>query len=93
MSQNNSAKHQYADQTTKGGVLALISYSLMKQGFDDEFVAIVIPFVAMFLSWTSTKVGDKKIASFFGINGKNDGKPIKVNPSKKSASMKSAKRK
>ena len=90
MSQSNSTKQQYADQTTKAGMLALISYSFMKQGFDDEFIAIVIPFVAMFLSWASTKVGDKKLASFFGINGKNDGKLLKVSPTKKTAVKKSA---
>jgi hypothetical protein len=78
MSQNNSTKQQYADQTTKGGVLGIITYLFMKWNFDPAFIALALPLIAAGLSWASTQIGDSEVASFFGIDGKNDGKPVKV---------------
>lgn len=78
MSQKNSTKQQYADQTTKGGVLGIITYLFMKWNLDPAFVAMALPLIAAGLSWASTQIGDSEVASFFGIDGKNDGKPVKV---------------
>ena len=78
MKQSNSAKQQYADQTTKGGILGIVTYAFMKWNVDPAFVALALPLVAAGLSWASTQMGDKELASFFGIDGNGDGKPVKV---------------
>lgn len=78
MSQVNSTKQQYADQTTKGGVLGIVTYLFMKWNVDPAFVAMSLPLIAAGLSWASTQIGDKELASFFGIDGNGDGKPVKV---------------
>ena len=78
MSQNNSTKQQYADQTTKGGVLGIVTYLFMKWNLDPAFIAMTLPLIAAGLSWASTQIGDSEVASFFGVDGKNDGKPVIV---------------
>ena len=39
---------------------------------------MTLPLIAAGLSWASTQIGDSEVASFFGVDGKNDGKPVKV---------------
>ena len=88
MAQFNSTKQQYADQTTKGGVLGIVSYLFMKFNLDPALIAMSLPLVAALLSWASTQMGDNELASFFGIDGKNDGKPVKVSSAKKASPKK-----
>jgi len=85
-------KQQTTDQAAKGGVLGIITYLLIKWNVDAALIAMTTPVLAAVLSWASTKIGDPAIASFFGTEGNNDGKPMKV-AKKKTAAKKTTSRK
>ena len=74
----NMQKQQTTDQAAKGGVLGIVTYLLIKWNVDAALIAMTTPVLAAILSWASTKIGDPTIASFFGTEGNNDGKPMKV---------------
>ncbi len=55
---------QVADQTLKGVILGAVAYLLVKFNVNAEAQAGVITGVTAALAYLSTKVGDKKVASF-----------------------------
>lgn len=67
--------NQTADQGTKGGILGIITYLLIKYNVDPALTALSLPVLAVALSWASTKVGDPNVAAFFGAN---DSKPLNL---------------
>lgn len=76
MSKNVNAQH--ADQTVKGGLLGVFTYLAMNYSIDPGLTAMLIPLLAGFLSYVSSKIGDPALASLIGSVGKDDGKPLKV---------------
>lgn len=73
-----STRQQTADQSLKGGVAGIVIYLLAKNNADPVFIAMATPVITGALSWVSTKIGDPKVASFIGVVGVDDGKPVKV---------------
>jgi hypothetical protein len=60
---------QSADQSFKGAVVGLVSYVLLKNNVDKEFVALLTPVLMGVLAWVSMKVGVKGKACFFDGEG------------------------
>ena len=73
-----STRQQTADQSLKGGVAGIIIFLLAKNNADPVFIAMATPVIDGVLSWVSTKIGDPQVASFIGVAGVEDGKPVKV---------------
>jgi hypothetical protein len=55
---------QIADQSIKGVVLGAVAWALVKWNIDAEAQAVIITVSTSVLAYASTKVGDKKVASF-----------------------------
>lgn len=55
---------QIADQSIKGVVLGAVAWALVKANIDAEAQAVIITATTSALAYASTKVGDKKVASF-----------------------------
>lgn len=53
-----------ADQSIKGVVLGAVAWALVKWNVDAEAQAVIITATTTVLAYASTKVGDKKVASF-----------------------------
>jgi len=84
-------RQQAIDQSSKGGVLGILSYLMFKGNIDPALIAMSMPLLAALLSWASTRIGDPQVASFFGTVGVNDGKIVKV-AAKKAPAKKAAKK-
>ncbi len=61
----NKARRQIGDQTTKGGLLGIMIYTLSKNNVDPVLIAMITPIGASVLAWLSTKIGDPDLACLF----------------------------
>ena len=61
----NRARRQISDQTTKGGLLGIMIYTLSKNNVDPVLIAMITPVAASVLAWVSTKIGDPDLACLF----------------------------
>ena len=61
----NKAHRQIGDQTTKGGLLGIMIYTLSKNNVDPVLIAMITPIGASVLAWLSTKIGDPDLACLF----------------------------
>ena len=61
----NKANRQISDQTTKGGLLGIMIYALSRNNVDPVLIGLIVPVVASFLAWVSTKIGDPDLACMF----------------------------
>ena len=61
----NKAHRQISDQTTKGGLLGVMIYTLSRNNVDPVLIGLLVPVVASVLAWVSTKVGDPDLACLF----------------------------
>ncbi len=68
----NKAHRQIGDQTTKGGLLGIMIYTLSKNNVDPVLIAMITPIGASVLAWISTKVGDPDLACLFIPSDKKD---------------------
>lgn len=73
-----TTRQQTTDQASKGGIVGIILFLLMKYNVDPALIAMSTPVLAGLLSWVSTKIGDPTLASFIGTVGVDDGKVVKV---------------
>ena len=62
---DKNAQLQTADQTLKGGVIALAVYVAAKYDLDMQLVALAIPVVSGVLAAISTRVGNRSTACLF----------------------------
>jgi hypothetical protein len=67
----NKAHRQIGDQTTKGGLLGIMIYTLSKNNVDPVLIAMITPVAASLLAWVSTKIGDPDLACLFLPDEKN----------------------
>jgi hypothetical protein len=67
----NKAHRQIGDQTTKGGLLGIMIYTLSKNNVDPVLIAMITPVAASLLAWVSTKIGDPDLACLFIPDEKN----------------------
>ena len=68
----NKAHRQIGDQTTKGGLLGIMIYTLSKNNVDPVLIAMITPIGASVLAWISTKIGDPDLACLFIRSDKKD---------------------
>ncbi len=68
----NKAHRQIGDQTTKGGLLGIMIYTLSKNNVDPVLIAMITPIGASVLAWLSTKIGDPDSACLFIPSDKKD---------------------
>lgn len=68
----NKANRQIGDQTTKGGLLGIMIYTLSKNNVDPVLIAMITPIAASVLAWISTKIGDPNLACLFIPSDKKD---------------------
>ncbi len=68
----NKANRQIGDQTTKGGLLGIMIYTLSKNNVDPVLIAMITPIAASVLAWISTKIGDPDLACLFIPSDKKD---------------------
>ncbi len=68
----NKAHRQIGDQTTKGGLLGIMIYTLSKNNVDPVLIAMITPIGASVLAWISTKIGDPDLACLFIPSDKKD---------------------
>ena len=68
----NKAHRQISDQTTKGGLLGLMIYTLSRNNVDPVLIGLLVPIAASVLAWVSTKIGDPDLACLFIPNDKKD---------------------
>ena len=68
----NKAHRQIGDQTTKGGLLGIMIYTLSKNNVDPVLIAMITPIAASVLAWISTKIGDPDLACMFIPDDKKD---------------------
>ncbi len=68
----NKANRQIGDQTTKGGLLGIMIYTLSKNNVDPVLIAMITPIAASVLAWISTKIGDPDLACLFIRSDKKD---------------------
>ena len=80
-----TTRQQTTDQASKGGIVGIILFLLMKWDVDPALIAMSTPLLTALLSWASTKIGDPTLASFIGTKGVNDGKVVKVSAKKSPA--------
>jgi len=62
---DKNAQLQTADQTLKGGVIALVSYVAMRRGWEPELIALTIPVVSGVLAAITTLFNNRKTACMF----------------------------
>lgn len=67
MTSKKISKHhrQIGDQTTKGGVIGIIIYTMSRNNVDPVLIGLLVPVVASVLAWISTKIGDPDLACIF----------------------------
>ena len=63
--QINKQHRQIGDQTTKGGVLGIMIYTLSRNNVDPVLIGLIVPVAASVLAWVSTKIGDPDLACMF----------------------------
>ena len=68
----NKAHRQISDQTTKGGLLGVMIYTLSRNNVDPVLIGLLVPIAASVLAWVSTKIGDPDLACLFIPNDKKD---------------------
>lgn len=68
----NKAHRQISDQTTKGGLLGVMIYTLSRNNVDPVLIGLLVPIAASVLAWVSTKIGDPDLACLFIPDGKKD---------------------
>ena len=61
----NKAHRQIGDQTTKGGLLGVMIYTLSRNNVDPVLIGLLVPIAASLLAWVSTKIGDPDLACLF----------------------------
>ncbi len=49
---------QIGDQTTKGGLLGIMIYTMSRNNVDPVLIGLIVPVAASVLAWVSTKIGD-----------------------------------
>ena len=68
----NKAHRQISDQTTKGGLLGVMIYTLSRNNVDPVLIGLLVPIAASVLAWVSTKIGDPDLACLFIPDDKKD---------------------
>ena len=68
----NKAHRQISDQTTKGGLLGIMIYTLSRNNIDPVLIGLLVPIAASVLAWVSTKIGDPDLACLFIPDDKKD---------------------
>jgi hypothetical protein len=68
----NKAHRQISDQTTKGGLLGVMIYTLSRNNVDPVLIGLLVPIAASVLAWVSTKIGDPDLACLFIPDEKKD---------------------
>ena len=68
----NKAHRQISDQTTKGGLLGVMIYTLSRNNVDPVLIGLLVPIAASVLAWISTKIGDPDLACLFIPDNKKD---------------------
>lgn len=68
----NKAHRQISDQTTKGGLLGVMIYTLSRNNIDPVLIGLLVPIAASVLAWISTKIGDPDLACLFIPDDKKD---------------------
>ena len=68
----NKAHRQISDQTTKGGLLGVMIYTLSRNNVDPVLIGLLVPIAASLLAWISTKIGDPDLACLFIPDDKKD---------------------
>ena len=61
---------QIGDQTTKGGLLGIMIYTMSRNNVDPVLIGLIVPVAASLLAWVSTKIGDPDLACMFIPNDK-----------------------
>ena len=61
----NRSHRQIGDQTTKGGLLGIMIYTLSRNNVDPVLIGLIVPVAASVLAWISTKIGDPDLACLF----------------------------
>jgi hypothetical protein len=61
----NNSHRQIGDQTTKGGLLGIMIYTLSRNNVDPVLIGLIVPLAASLLAWISTKIGDPDLACMF----------------------------
>ena len=61
----NNSHRQIGDQTTKGGLLGIMIYTLSRNNVDPVLIGLIVPVAASVLAWISTKIGDPNLACMF----------------------------
>ena len=56
---------QIGDQTTKGGLLGIMIYTMSRNNVDPVLIGLLVPVAASVLAWISTKIGDPDLACMF----------------------------
>lgn len=56
---------QIGDQTTKGGLLGIMIYTMSRNNVDPVLIGLIVPVAASVLAWVSTKIGDPDLACMF----------------------------
>lgn len=68
----NKAHRQISDQTTKGGLLGVMIYTLSRNNVDPVLIGLLVPIAASVLAWISTKIGNPDLACMFIPDDKKD---------------------
>jgi len=68
----NNSHRQIGDQTTKGGLLGIMIYTLSRNNVDPVLIGLIVPVAASVLAWISTKIGDPDLACMFIADDKKD---------------------
>jgi hypothetical protein len=63
---------QIGDQTTKGGLLGIMIYTMSRNNVDPVLIGLIVPVAASVLAWVSTKIGDPNLACMFIPDDKKD---------------------
>ena len=61
----SKARRQIGDQSTKGALLGLCVYGMVKGNFDPMLIALFVPIISAVFAWISTKIGDPELACLF----------------------------
>lgn len=67
-----TAHKQIGDQTTKGGLLGVMIYTMSRNNVDPVLIGLLVPIAASVLAWVSTKIGDPDLACLFIPDEKKD---------------------
>jgi len=61
----SKARRQIGDQSTKGALLGLCVYGMVKGNFDPMLIALLVPVISTIFAGISTKIGDSELACLF----------------------------